>query len=286
MAFDRVGWERFFSELTSFLESCDRQEGKLMMCSSEVKGLIFNTIYVQCLNVHTVIYIKYAILNNNIAGSANENFAEFAVERLEAFIVNICSIVHHLQSNNSSSVTGRIIRNYASLLIETVTLLRSLLSRWQDYLTHYRPRSTFSYSAQAVQSSSPGRPRFEISRAQIQYLRSMSFSWVQISRILGVSYTTIYRRRMEYGLHSSQGTPISDNDLQECLSEMRSRFPALGQTMAWGRLRSLGYAVTRARIREAIRATDPIYTALRWREMTTRRPYSIPSPNSLWHVGL
>lgn len=27
MAFDRAGWERFFGELSSFLASCDRQEG-------------------------------------------------------------------------------------------------------------------------------------------------------------------------------------------------------------------------------------------------------------------
>ena len=43
--------------------------------------------------------------------------------------------------------------------------------------------------------------------------------------------------------------------------------------------------MTRARLREAIRATDPIYMALRWREMVTRCPYSVPSPNSLWHLG-
>ena len=56
------------------------------------------------------------------------------------------------------------------------------------------------------------------------------------------------------------------------LHQMRRDYPALGQTMVWGRLRSMGYLVT---VREAIRATDPIYTALRWREMTTRRPYSV-----------
>ena len=195
-------------------------------------------------------------------------------------------MIQHLQSHSSGTGAGGILQNYASHLIEMVTLLRSMLSRWQDYLTHYQPRSTFSYRAQAVQSSSQGRPRFEISRTQILYLRSMSFSWVQISRLLGVSYTTVYRRKVEYGLDSSNGIPISDNDLQECLREMRRGLPALGQTMVWGRLRSMGYAVTRARVREAIRATDPIYTALRWTEMTTRRPYSVPSPNSLWHLGL
>ena len=36
---------------------------------------------------------------------------------------------------------------------------------------------------------------------------------------------------------------------------------------------------------DAMRVTDPINTALRWREITPRRPYSVPRPNSLWHIG-
>ena len=121
-------------------------------------------------------------------------------------------MIQHLQSHSSDAGAGGIIQNYASHLIEMVTLLRSMLSQWQDYLTHYQPRSTFSYRAQAVQSSSQ---RFEISRTQILYLQFMSFSWVQISRLLGVLYTTVYRRKVEYGLGSSNGIPISGNDLQE-----------------------------------------------------------------------
>ena len=54
----------------------------------------------------------------------------------------------------------------------------------------------------------------------------------------------------------------------------------------WGRLRSLGYQVTRDRVRQAIRATDPLSVALRiLPAVTSRRPYSVPGPNSLWHIG-
>ena len=56
--------------------------------------------------------------------------------------------------------------------------------------------------------------------------------------------------------------------------------------MVWGRLRSLGFKVTRERVRNAIRSVDPLHTALRWKEMTTRRPYSVLSPTSLWHLGM
>ena len=44
------------------------------------------------------------------------------------------------------------------------------------------------------------------------------------------------------------------------------------------------YRVTRARVRDALRSVDPINTALRWQG--GRRPYSVPGPNSLWHIGM
>jgi len=67
---------------------------------------------------------------------------------------------------------------------------------------------------------------------------------------------------------------------------MRTEYPYLGEVMVLGRPRSLGCAVRRSQLRQAIRETDPINTALR---ATTgplsRRVYSVPGPNSLWHIG-
>ena len=48
----------------------------------------------------------------------------------------------------------------------------------------------------------------------------------------------------------------------------------------------MGYKVTRERLRQTIRSIDPLHTALRWRGgLTARRPYCVPGPNSLWHIG-
>ena len=155
-----------------------------------------------------------------------------------------------------------------------------MLHEWQDYMDHYQSRnaSSSSYHASLTPSvlSQPGRPRFDISREQLQYLHSMSFTWVQISELFGVSRKTIYRRRQEYGMGNDPSQNITDNELREILQEMRRELPSLGQTMVWGRLRSLGFKVTRARVSEVMRASDPINTALRWREITSRQPYSVP----------
>ena len=49
----------------------------------------------------------------------------------------------------------------------------------------------------------------------------------------------------------------------------------------------MGFCVTRERVRNALRALDPIETALRWRgEVVHRQPDCVPGPNRLWHLGL
>lgn len=77
---------------------------------------------------------------------------------------------------------------------------------------------------------------------------------------------------------------ISDEDLQEFVSQ---QLPTMGQTMIWGKLRSMRIKVTRERVRQAMRECDPINNALRWQgQLVQRRPYSVPGPNSLWHLGI
>ena len=79
---------------------------------------------------------------------------------------------------------------------------------------------------------------------------------------------------------------MTDDELRTVLRQMRQDIPHVGESVAWGHLRSLGFKVTRQRLWCAIRDTDPLHTALRWKgNLASRRPYSVPGPNSLWHIG-
>ena len=51
-----------------------------------------------------------------------------------------------------------------------------------------------------------------------------------------------------------------------------------------GCLGSNGIRVPRCCVREIIRVQDPIAVLLRWTMATTRRKYSVPGPNALWHI--
>ena len=193
---DLSGWERFFDELSSFIRSVNRQRG-----------------------------------------TANEDFSEYVVDRLEMCTTSVSTVIHHLRVNTHNDEEGaRVGVQYSASLAELLECLRDMLREWQDYLNHYQLRNASSYHASLTPSvpSQLGRPRFNISSEQLQYLRSMSFIWVQISDILGVSHMTIYRRRQEYGMMENPSGNITDGELSEVLQQMRRELPTLGQTMVWG----------------------------------------------------
>ena len=77
---------------------------------------------------------------------------------------------------------------------------------------------------------------------------------------------------------------ISDDDLIEIVRDIVRNQPHVGCSVVLGVLRSRGIHVQRDRCRSALAITDPIASALRWGAAVQRRTYSVPGPNSLWHI--
>ena len=98
---------------------------------------------------------------------------------------------------------------------------------------------------------------------------------------------TIYRRRADFGmLGDTSEQRVTDDEVRRHVTEMRLQSPNMGESMAIGRFRALGLHITRDQVRQAIRETDPLNTALRWPGgLTNRHPYSVAGPNYLWHIG-
>ena len=79
---------------------------------------------------------------------------------------------------------------------------------------------------------------------------------------------------------------LSDTELDAIVRELRSHLPYSEQIVI-GHMRSIGHYTTNVHVRESIRRTDPLNTPLRWGgDAHQRRPYSVPGPNLLWHLGL
>lgn len=96
-----------------------------------------------------------------------------------------------------------------------------------------------------------------------------------------------FRRRVEFDLVESPLSELSDDDLLELVKQLQQDNLDVGESMTVGLIRSRGFKVSRACIRNALRASDPLSTALRWPGViTSRHVYSVAGPNSLWHIGI
>jgi hypothetical protein len=92
---------------------------------------------------------------------------------------------------------------------------------------------------------------------------------------------------VEFGLLEEPSNVVSDAELETTIREIREDAPYSGVQMVCGSLRMRGVKVTRERVRFALRSIDPISGARRWpANIIRRRPYSVPGPNSLWHIGM
>ena len=122
-------------------------------------------------------------------GIANRSYAEYVIERLEFCIITCTSLLDNIRQ--SSSILE--MENYCSSLRDLVGCLRQIHHKWEEYASVLDSLPTRSEPAQRSQPDGPGRPRFEISKDQLEYLASLSFKWTEIAALLGVSRMTIYR---------------------------------------------------------------------------------------------
>ena len=151
-----------------------------------------------------------------------------------------------------------------------------------------------AYSASVLSStqSGPGRRRYDITKDQLEHLRSLFFSWQKIADMLQVSVSTIQRRRKEFGLNDEfeRYSDITDDELDQIYESITGNLsegpltPNIGRRRFIGALRSRGLRVQRRRVSECLRRLDPVGTSLRWRMTIHRRKYYVPTPNSLWHI--
>ena len=131
---------------------------------------------------------------------------------------------------------------------------------------------------------SPGRPRLDVCIEDILSLRSFNYSWTKVARMLNISRHTLYRRLQEYGIDTDGFTDISDSELDQLLTDVKTEHPNIGEVMLQGHLLHMGVKVPRAKLRSAIHRTDHANTIRRQSHVINHRVYSTPHPNGVWHI--
>ena len=77
----------------------------------------------------------------------------------------------------------------------------------------------------------------------------------------------------------------TNEDLERVILDIKESMPEIGERLTVGALRSCGLIVPRHRVHEILHKVDAISISLRWHSKTKRKPYSVPGPSSLWHIG-
>ena len=95
-----------------------------------------------------------------------------------------------------------------------------------------------------------------------------------MANAVGVSRTTLWRCLQEEYIILSSYTDISDCNLDDIVNLVMNQ----------GHLQSAGIRVQRSRVRQFVASNDPIHRNMRWHQVLSRRSYSVPGPNSLWHI--
>ncbi|XP_033941724.1 uncharacterized protein [Pseudochaenichthys georgianus] len=132
-----------------------------------------------------------------------------------------------------------------------------------------------------------GRPRMVISPEYIHSLLELNLSIPCIAALLGVSRRTMHRRMAEsdFSVRELYST-LTDEELDQCVRDIKSRQPHSGYRMMKALLQAQGLRVQYDRVRASLHRVDTIGVISRMNNLgcIVRRTYSVPSPQSLMHI--
>ena len=129
-----------------------------------------------------------------------------------------------------------------------------------------------------------GRPAIDIPENQLRFLVEHDFKITDIAQMFGCSGRTILRRLKEFNIEHNVYTDIDDSRLDAMVSDIAARLPCCGIRSMQSMLRANSIVLQRERVRESLYRVDPVGMQDRLRSRLHRRQYSVPSPNSLWHI--
>ena len=112
--------------------------------------------------------------------------------------------------------------------------LATELSTYYQLLTHFVESTSLQTAEHSAASnhcpketSTGGRPRYQIDPNDIVSLKELGFSWMAIARFLRTSESTIRRRRAEFGIDFSY-SDIIDEELDSIMDTCIMEFEKLG----------------------------------------------------------
>ena len=174
---------------------------------------------------------------------------------------------------------------YNSVSNELVGIVRDTKDLLQSLVHEYEAPN--SYRTEQVSYGGRGRPKFDVSRNQLEFLLKRGSSVPDVAHTLGLSVRTTERRLREFNISSRRFFTIMDDEtLDRTIEDILRSFPSYGYSRMTDALLSNGIKVQQFRIRESMRRVNPDGILLRALTINTvqRRKYQVYAPLTLWHV--
>ncbi|KAJ7380632.1 hypothetical protein OS493_006967 [Desmophyllum pertusum] len=167
------------------------------------------------------------------------------------YFINCLEHFHrHLQLSESRFVTP-----YSMRILQDV--LNSLRDMPEDF-------PTSGPNIHIYREKPLGRPRYFLSREQLEFLLSLGFNKTQLSVMLGMSTRTIQRQMAEYRLSSRNYSDLSEEELDRMVTEIQQQFHRAGYRQILALLKAHGVFVRENELRESVQRCDPLGASLRW----------------------
>ena len=120
----------------------------------------------------------------------------------------------------------------------------------------------YGYVPGKIFSGNRGRPKFNITKEQLEFMLEYKFTVPQISKMLNVSTSTststISRQLHNYGLSTSTlYATLNDQELDGIIREISAENPNCGYKRMQGFLAARGLQVQQRRVRCSMRRIDP-----------------------------
>ena len=204
-------------------------------------------------------------LSRRLEQDSGDDVADYVLYRLQ-------QVARHL-SRIAASAPGNVFEEVQLSLSEITSVLQDAERSWLPVSFAVHP------------TGSVGRPKFEISKDQLEYLVEYELKTPDIAKALGVSVSTIKRRLREFNISSRATlTEISDHDLDSVVRSIHTEFPNAGYRRVLSQLILRGIKVPQRRVRESMQRTDADGVAIRWLSITPRAVYCVSGPLALWHI--
>ncbi|KAK7002035.1 Integrase catalytic domain-containing protein [Favolaschia claudopus] len=138
-----------------------------------------------------------------------------------------------------------------------------LLAPLDDFITNPPPPASASHSR--LYTGRPGRPSYVLDLPRARLLHDLGNSYEQIAQALGVDRKTLYRQLEKAGIPRARRifTAISDEALDEVVSEISLAHPFVGSVIVAGHLESRGIHLPRLRVQDSLRRVDEIGVLVR-----------------------